>query len=160
MVELSTQSQYNCFQVNECHIPCLKDECYKEPSWADGRIPLSTFPCVLWVNPRVSPSVCVQLSEWWREGRVLSRPLSCFVQCSASPTYKGKVRWRTPSRDASFACGESKLRRHFLSARATWLAREVQAACLQLLALWKNLREEDFSNGSSIGELDGGVSLH
>lgn len=47
---------------------------------------------VLWVNPGVSASVYVQLSEQRREGRVLSRPLSCFVQCSASPTYKEKGR--------------------------------------------------------------------
>ncbi len=52
--------------------------------WPDSNFNLSM--CVMWVNPRVSPSVCIQLSEWWREGWVLSWPLSCFVQCSASPT--------------------------------------------------------------------------
>lgn len=79
--------------------------------------------------------------------------------CSMADVQRERARWRTPSRDASFARGESKLRRHFLSARATWLVGEAHAACLQLLAIWKNLREEDFSNGSSIGELDGGVFL-
>ncbi len=94
-----------------------------------------------------------------RTGVIVASQLFCSMLGEPDIQREG-VRWRTPSKDASFAWGESKLRRHFLSARATWLAREVQAACLQLLALWKNLREEDFSNGSSIGELDGGVSLH
>lgn len=58
--------------------------------------------------------------------------------CSMPDIQREGARWRTPSRDASFAQGKSKLRHHFLSARATWLVGEVLAACLQLLALWKS----------------------
>lgn len=94
-----------------------------------------------------------------KDGVIEASQLFCSMLCEPDIQREG-ARWRTPSRGASFARGESKLCRHFLSARATWLAGEAHAACLQLLALWRNLREEIFSNGSSIGELDGGVSLH
>lgn len=125
---------------------CLKGTFYKEPSRADGTIPCLTLACL--VGKFGSLPFCLCRSGGGMDGVIETFQLFCSM-LGEPYVQREEVRWRTPSRDASSAWGESKLRRHFLSGLATWLARETLAACLQLLAFWKNWREENFNSGSS-----------
>lgn len=77
---------------------------------------------------------------------MLSRPFSCFVQYFTNPTYKGKGRGgRHLPEMPALQEGNQSFSSLFI--------------CPCHL-VGKRGTEEDFSNGSFIGELYGGVSFH
>lgn len=56
---------------------------------------------VLWVNSGVSPSICVGVVEGWT-GVIEAFQLFCSM-LGEPYVQREEVRWRTPSRDASFS---------------------------------------------------------